>query len=55
MQYGKSYHHSNSEVSADLGEFSQEESFRLKVWIENKAYIMKHNRQFYKVQKAPLK
>ena len=50
MQYGKTY--SNSEATAGLGELSQEESFRMKVWIENKADIQKHNRQFYKVKKA---
>ena len=55
MQYGKSYHPSNSKVNADLGEFSQEESFRMKVWIENKAFIMKHNRQYYKVNRASVK
>ena len=49
MQYGKSY--PNSEATAGLGEFSEEERFRMKVWIENKAAIQKHNRQFYKVKK----
>ena len=50
MQYGKSY--SNSGATAGLGEISAEESFRMKIWMENKAYIQKHNRQFYKVKQA---
>ena len=50
MQYGKSYH--NSEATAGLGEISEEESFRMKIWMENKAYIQNHNRQFYKVKQA---
>ena len=31
------------------GGYSQEESFRMKIWMENKAKIEKHNRHFYKV------
>ena len=50
MQYGKSYH--NSEATAGLGEISEEESFRMKIWMENKADIQKHNRQFYKVKQT---
>ena len=51
MEHGKNYSN-NSEATGGLGEFSQEESFRMKVWIENKAIIQRHNRQFYKVKKA---
>ena len=32
-----------------MGKYSQEESFRMKIWMENKAKIEKHNRHFYKV------
>ena len=53
MQYGKSY--PNSEARAGPGEISEEESFRMKIWLENKADIEKHNRQFYKVKQAASK
>ena len=53
MQYGKSY--PNSEATTGPGEISEEESFRMKIWLENKADIEKHNRQFYKVKQAASK
>ena len=50
LQYGKNY---TSEEEADGTEYGygkgREESFRMKIWIENKASIEKHNRHFYKV------
>merc|ERR1719346_410196 len=31
-----------------MGKYSQEESFRMKIWMENKAKIEKHNRHYFK-------
>merc|ERR1711874_434103 len=48
QQHGKSYS-TNSHTKAKLGELNevnQEESFRMKVWMENKAAIEKHNKEF---------
>ena len=54
-QHGKSYP-ANSEVRDELGELIEdEESFRRKVWLENKAAIEEHNRQFNQVQKTVIK
>ena len=49
VQYGKNY---TSNGGADGTEYKKgkEESFRMKIWIENKAAIEKHNRHFYKVR-----
>ena len=35
------------------GQYGQEESFRMKIWLENKAKIEKHNRHYYKVCPLP--
>jgi len=48
QQHGKSYS-TNSNAKAELGELNEvnhEESFRMKVWMENKAAIEKHNKEF---------
>ena len=37
-----------------MGKYSQEEGFRMKIWMENKAKIEKHNRHYYKVRKYQL-
>ena len=47
VQYGKNY--TKEYGDAIYGKYSQEESFRMKIWIENKALIERHNRHFYKV------
>ena len=46
QQHGKSYP-TNSHAKAELGE-----SFRMKVWMENRAAIEKHNNEFDQVQKS---
>ena len=52
QQHGKSYP-TNSEARNELRELGEdEESFRRKVWLENKAAIEEHNRQFDEVQKS---
>ena len=33
-----------------MGGYSKEESFRMKIWMDNKAKIEKHNRHFFKVR-----
>ena len=33
-----------------MGGYSKEESFRMKIWMDNKAKIEKHNRHFFKVK-----
>jgi len=45
QQHGKSYP-TNSQAKAELGELQQDESFRMKVWMENRAAIEKHNEEF---------
>jgi len=46
QQHGKSYS-TNSEARTELGELTEdEESIRRKVWLENRAAIEEHNRQF---------
>ena len=52
MQYGKNYS-TSPDATGGLGEFSQEESFRMKVWMENKAAIEKHNKEFEEVKNKP--
>ena len=47
LQYGKTYTRNYGDSMG--GKYSQEESFRMKIWMENKAKIEKHNRHFYKV------
>ena len=47
LQYGKTYTRNYGDSLG--GGYSQEESFRMKIWMENKAKIEKHNRHFYKV------
>ena len=47
LQYGKTYTRNYGDSMG--GQYSQEESFRMKIWMENKAKIEKHNRHFYKV------
>ena len=47
MQHGKVYARNYGDST---GKQSQEESFRMKIWMENKAKIEKHNRHFYRVQ-----
>ena len=49
-QYGKTYTRNYGDSLG--GGYSQEESFRMKIWMENKAKIEKHNRHFYKVLQA---
>ena len=52
QQHGKSYS-TNSHAKAELGELNEvnhEESFRMKVWMENKAAIEKHNKEFEEVK-----
>ena len=34
----------------ELNEVNHEESFRMKVWMENKAAIEKHNKEFEEVK-----
>ena len=46
MKHGKMYERNYGD--AGNGQ-SKEESFRMKIWMENKAKIEKHNRHFYKV------
>ena len=46
MQHGKVYTRNYGDPS---GKQSQEESFRMKIGMENKARIEKHNRHYYKV------
>merc|ERR1711874_270353 len=46
LQYGKTYTRNYGDSMG--GGYSQEESFRMKIWMENKAKIEKHNRHFYK-------
>merc|ERR1711990_235047 len=46
LQYGKTYPRNYGDSLG--GGYSQEESFRMKIWMENKAKIEKHNRHFYK-------
>merc|ERR1712223_1218048 len=46
LQYGKTYTRNYGDSMG--GQYSQEESFRMKIWMENKAKIEKHNRHFYK-------
>merc|ERR1711910_10620 len=46
VQYGKNY--TKEYGDAIYGKYSQEESFRMKIWIKNKALIERHNRHFYK-------
>ena len=48
MQHGKVYARNYGDPVGKNG-YSQEESFRMKIWMENKAKIEKHNRHFYKV------
>jgi len=43
--YGKHLYGSNDLVNRPKGAYSQEENFRMKIWMENKAKIEKHNRQ----------
>ena len=50
LQYGKTYTRNYGDSMG--GQYSQEESFRMKIWMENKAKIEKHNRHFYKVSTA---
>ena len=50
LQYGKTYTRNYGDSMG--GKYSQEESFRMKIWMENKAKIEKHNRHFYKVSTA---
>merc|ERR1711976_611696 len=47
MQHGKVYARNYGDPVGKNG-YSQEESFRMKIWMENKAKIEKHNRHFYK-------
>lgn len=49
LTHGKTYGHqlyglSNSVESKPSGGYSQEENFRMKIWMENKAKIERHNR-----------
>merc|ERR1711862_295560 len=48
LKYNKSYVYGTHEDAVS----SQEESFRMKVWLENKAMIESHNRLFYKGEKS---
>ena len=48
LQYGKNYTREEEADGTGYGK-GREESFRMKIWIENKAAIEKHNRHFYKV------
>jgi len=48
LQYGKVYARNYGDSAGGMGKYSQEESFRMKIWMENKAKIEKHNRHFYK-------
>ena len=50
QQHGKTYP-ANSDTKAVLGELSEDESFRMNIWAENKATIEKHNKQFKEVEK----
>ena len=52
QQHGKSYP-TNSQAKAELGELQQDESFRMKVWMENRAAIEKHNKEFDQVEIKP--
>ena len=55
QQHGKSYS-TNSQAKAELGELTelqQDESFRMKVWMENRAAIEKHNKEFDQVEIKP--
>jgi len=45
LQHGKVYARNYGDAN---GGQSQEESFRMKIWMENKAKIEKHNRHFFK-------
>merc|ERR1711874_44412 len=45
QEHGKTYP-TTSDAKSWLGEFSEEESFRMNIWAENKAAIEKHNREF---------
>merc|ERR1712154_126462 len=46
LQYEKSYTRNYGDSMG--GGYSEEESFRMKIWMENKAKIEKHNRHYYK-------
>jgi len=48
LQYGKTYTRNYGDSLDGLGGYSQEEGFRMKIWMENKAKIEKHNRHYYK-------
>merc|ERR1711913_245807 len=43
QEHGKTYP-TTSDAKSWLGEFSEEESFRMNIWAENKAAIEKHNK-----------
>ena len=48
-QHGKSY--STSSHTEGLADLTQDETLRMKIWIENKAEIEKHNKEFNEVKK----
>jgi len=48
LQYGKVYTRNYGDSQDGMGKYSQEEGFRMKIWMENKAKIEKHNRHYYK-------
>merc|ERR1712110_680360 len=45
LQHGKVYERNYGDA---MGGYSKEESFRMKIWMDNKAKIEKHNRHFLK-------
>merc|ERR1712110_1226967 len=45
LQHGKVYERNYGDA---MGGYSKEESFRMKIWMDNKAKIEKHNRHFFK-------
>jgi len=49
LQHGKVYERNYGDA---MGGYSKEESFRMKIWMDNKAKIEKHNRHFFKGVKS---
>jgi len=50
--YGRLLYGSGGETNQVSGSYGQEENFRMKIWMENKAKIQKHNRRALKGQKS---
>jgi len=50
--YGSKTVGSNNLINRPVGAYDQEEKFRMKIWMENKAKIQKHNRQAARGQKS---